>query len=149
EWGHETPDVEDPQRLLDLTALLAELRAENLILAYHDRSDGGLFATLAEMAFSGHCGLEVDIGDAGSALASLFSEELGVVLQVRDRDESRFTEILQGHGQLAGASRRLGSPIPDLRVRILAKGQEILNEEWTDLRRAWSETSWRMRRLRD
>ena len=147
ELGDETPDVDDPQRLLELAALLTELRAESLILAYHDRSDGGLFATLVEMAFAGHCGLDVDVGDAGSALAALFSEELGVVVQVRDRDEARFSEILRKHASLS--SRRLGSPARELRIRISAKRREILNESWTDLRRAWSETSWRMRRLRD
>ena len=61
ELGATPPDLDDPQRLTQLAAALAELRAQNLVLAYHDRSDGGVFATLVEMAFAGHCGLDVQL----------------------------------------------------------------------------------------
>jgi phosphoribosylformylglycinamidine synthase len=149
ELGHEAADLENPQKLLRLTAALAELRAAQLIRAYHDRSDGGLFATLVEMAFAGHCGLDVSLpGDAGSPLEQLFSEELGVVLQVNADDESRLVEILTKHG-LSETLSRLGVPTADLRVRIQIGEFAALDESWVDLRRAWSETSWQMRRLRD
>jgi phosphoribosylformylglycinamidine synthase len=148
ELGSEPPDLEDPQRLVRLTAALAELRAADRILAYHDRSDGGLFATLVEMAFAGYCGLDIALPAArGSALEQLFSEELGVVIQVRADDEQRLTETLARHG-LADDALYLGAPVSDLRVQI-SVGGERLDESWVDLRRAWSETSWRMRRLRD
>ena len=92
ELGDVPPDLDDPQRLLNLTAALAELRAACLLLAYHDRSDGGLFATLVEMAFAGSCGLDIALpAAAGPAAAQLFAEELGVVVQIMADDETRFT----------------------------------------------------------
>jgi phosphoribosylformylglycinamidine synthase len=148
ELGDVPPDLDDPQRLLNLAAALSELRAENRILAYHDRSDGGLFATLLEMAFAGRCGLDIALpATAGSALAQLFSEELGVVVQITADDEPRFAEVLAKYG-LSKAALYLGAPTSNMRVHMKIGAME-LEESWTDLRRAWSETSWRMRRLRD
>jgi phosphoribosylformylglycinamidine synthase len=148
ELGDVSPDLDDPQRLLNLTAALSELRAANLLLAYHDRSDGGLFATLLEMAFAGSCGLHVALpAAAGSALAQLFSEELGVVVQIMAVDEPRFAQILAKHG-LSQAALYLGAPTSDMRVQMKI-GTTEFDESWVDLRRAWSETSWQMRRLRD
>ena len=146
--GRDAPDLDDPQRLLSFTAAMAELRREGLLLAYHDRSDGGLFATLVEMAFAGHCGLDIALPvERGPALAQLFCEELAVVLQVRAEDEQRLVEILAKHG-LERNSLYIGTPTPELRVRMRV-GDALLDEQWVDLRRAWSETSWRMRRMRD
>jgi phosphoribosylformylglycinamidine synthase len=148
ELGDVSPDLDDPQRLLNLTAALSELRAANLLLAYHDRSDGGLFATLLEMAFAGGCGLYVALpAAAGSAPAQLFSEELGVVVQIMAADEPRFAQILAKHG-LSEAALYLGAPTSDMRVQMKI-GTTEFDESWVDLRRAWSETSWQMRRLRD
>jgi len=148
ELGDVSPDLDDPQRLLNLTAALSELRAANLLLAYHDRSDGGLFATLLEMAFAGGCGLHVALpAAAGSAPAQLFSEELGVVVQIMAADEPRFAQILANHG-LSEAALYLGAPTSDMRVQMKI-GTTEFDESWVDLRRAWSETSWQMRRLRD
>jgi len=148
ELGDVPPDLDDPQRLLNLTVVLSELRAANLVLAYHDRSDGGLFATLLEMAFAGRCGLHIALPAAsGTAAAQLFSEELGVVLQIRAEDEPRCAEILAKYG-LTKAALYLGAPTSDMRVQIKV-GDVEFDESWVDLRRAWSETSWRMRRLRD
>jgi phosphoribosylformylglycinamidine synthase len=147
ELGDEPADLDDPRRLLQLTAALAELRAAGLLRAYHDRSDGGLFVTLVEMAFAGHCGLEVALPGGRAPLAQLFAEEPGVVLQVLAADERAFTAVLARHGLLEHAVR-LGTPQRELRVRLRA-GELQLDESWADLRRAWSETSWRLRRLRD
>ena len=148
ELGDTPADLDDPQRLLNFAAVLSELRAANLILAYHDRSDGGLFTTLLEMAFAGHCGLNVALpATAGPALTQLFSEELGVVVQIMADDEPRFAEVLAKYG-LTAAGLYLGAPTSDLRVQMRI-GTVEFNESWVDLRRAWSETSWRMRRLRD
>ena len=78
ELGEEPADLDEPQRLFELAAALAELRAAELLLAYHDRSDGGLFATLLEMAFAGHCGLDIALPAArGPALAQLFARGAG------------------------------------------------------------------------
>ena len=149
EIGAEPPDLDDSQRLVHLTAALAELRQAGLVLAYHDRSDGGLIATLLEMAFAGHCGLDVRLpARGGSPAAQLFTEELGVVLQTTAADEGRVQEILARHG-LADLTTRLGVPLQELRVRIHVGSDRVLDESWVDLRSAWSETTWQMRRLRD
>jgi phosphoribosylformylglycinamidine synthase len=82
--GDVAPDCDDPQRLRAFVGAVIELRRAGRILAYHDRSDGGLFATLAEMAFAGHCGLEITLRatNKAEAVAELFAEELGAVIQV-------------------------------------------------------------------
>jgi phosphoribosylformylglycinamidine synthase len=148
ELGDEPPDLDVPQRLTQLAAALAELRAAGMLRAYHDRSDGGLLVTLLEMAFAGHCGLDIALPAArGSAAAQLFAEELGVVVQILAGDEPAFAETLARHG-LGDAALYLGAPVSELKVQIRV-GATLLEERWADLRRAWSETSWRMRRLRD
>ncbi|HTW75090.1 MAG TPA: phosphoribosylformylglycinamidine synthase, partial [Steroidobacteraceae bacterium] len=134
--------------LAAFAAAIIELRARGWLLAYHDRSDGGLFATLVEMAFAGHCGLEVCLpAGEGAPLAALFSEEPGAVLQVRRAEETQVLACFASHG-LGECVHRIGEPREALRVRIRA-GEALLDEDWVDLRRAWSETSYQMRRLRD
>jgi phosphoribosylformylglycinamidine synthase len=148
ELGEEPADLDEPQRLTRFAAALAELRAAGMLRAYHDRSDGGLFVTLLEMAFAGHCGLDIALPEGrGTALAQLFSEEPGVVVQILARDEPGFAELLARH-ELADAALYLGAPVSELRVQMKI-GEAQLDESWADLRRAWSETSWRLRRLRD
>ena len=146
--GATPPDLDSPQRLLGLAAALAELRAQGLVLAYHDRSDGGVFATLAEMAFAGHCGLDVKLpAGANGAAGALFSEELGVVVQVKSANLDAARAIFARHG-LGEHTHALGSTTREMRVRIEAAGGRV-DESWEDLRRAWSETSFRMREMRD
>jgi phosphoribosylformylglycinamidine synthase len=148
ELGTQPADLDDPQSLVALAAALAELRAAGLLRAYHDRSDGGLIVTLLEMAFAGHCGLDIALPAArGPALAQLFAEEPGVVVQIMAGDEPRFLETLARHG-LESAALYLGAPSSELRVQVRVGAVE-LDESWEDLKRAWSEVSWRMRRLRD
>jgi len=151
--GNEAPDVDDPGRLRALYAALAELRAAGLVLAYHDRSDGGLFATLAEMAFAGHTGLQVDLGalvgpeaDTGHILAALFNEELGVLLQCATADRARVLDILARHG-VPGLV--LGAPNATDEVRITCGVRPLLGEPRTALQRLWAETTYRMQALRD
>ena len=153
ETGDEPPDLDDPARLRSLFEALAELREDGLVLAYHDRSDGGLFATLAEMAFAARTGLRVDLAALAGAqaalprlVAALFAEELGVVLQTRAADRERVGEILAGH---ALAALPLGSPARDDVVRIACGGRELLAEPRAALQRLWSETTWRLQTLRD
>ncbi len=148
ELGDEPADLDAPARLTQLAAALRELRAEGMLLAYHDRSDGGLFATLLEMAFAGHCGLDIALPAArGPALAQLFSEEPGVVVQVMAGYEPLLAQVLERHG-LGEAALYLGAPSADLRVQMRI-GAAVFDESWVELKRAWSETSWRMRRMRD
>src|SRR5204862_4789000 len=97
--GATPPDLVDPTLLIRLAAALAELRAQGKVLAYHDRSDGGVFATLVEMAFAGHCGLDVKLPTGtNSAAGALFSEELGAVLQVKAEHAAAAQSILVRHG---------------------------------------------------
>ena len=147
--GTECPDVEDPALLRGFFAALQELNAAGLVLAYHDRSDGGLLATLAEMAFAGHCGLDVDVAAlGGEALAALFNEELGTVLQVRASDVGRVREALARHG-LGAHGHELGRPRAELEVRLRQGGKTLLEVPTMALRQYWSRVSYEMQKLRD
>jgi phosphoribosylformylglycinamidine synthase len=146
--GREAPDCDDPARLASFFAAIVELRAAGLALAYHDRSDGGLFATVAEMAFAGRCGIELDLADSAAAAAALYSEELGAVLQIRNTDAQAVRTVLERHG-LARFISVIGRVTTADRVVIRAGGKVVLDETRTALRRAWSETSFRMVELRD
>ncbi len=117
--GREPPDCDDAQRVRNFFAAIARLRGAELLLAYHDRSDGGLFVTLAEMAFAGRCGLEVEIdsGGPGAAVAALFAEELGAVLQVRAEDEARVLAVLHEAG-LGESCRVIGRVVTEDRISI-------------------------------
>jgi phosphoribosylformylglycinamidine synthase len=154
--GTEPPDVDDPSLLKGVAAALAMLRERDKVLAYHDRSDGGLAVTLIEMAFAGHCGIEVNIGlkskharqNKEDALAALFSEELGIVLQVRILDAAEVLGVLFAHG-VGHCSAVIGRVEPESdRIRISA-GSLLIDESWANLKREWSETSFRMRERRD
>ena len=141
-------DMNNPALLRRFAEALRALRARDLVLAYHDRADGGLAVTIAEMMFASHCGLEITLDPSrGAVLAQLFSEECGAVLQVATARLHEVWQELQQHG-LHECSRVIGRPLGELRLRI-AVGAETLDETWAELRRAWSETSWQMRRLRD
>jgi len=151
--GNEAPDVDDPGRLEGLYAALTELRGAGLVLAYHDRSDGGLFAALAEMAFAGHTGLHVDLGalvgpeaDTGHILAALFNEELGVLVQCATADRARVLDVLARHG-VPGLV--LGTLTSTDEVRIACGVRALLGEPRAALQRLWAETTSRMQALRD
>ncbi|ADC62525.1 phosphoribosylformylglycinamidine synthase [Allochromatium vinosum] len=147
--GTETPDLDDPELLKRFCAALQELRAEGLLLAYHDRSDGGLLATLCEMAFAGHCGLDIDLAAIGSdALAALFNEELGAVIQVRHTDTDDVLQILEYHG-LAEFSPVIGLLDDSDQIRICHRCCTLFTADRADLQRLWSETSHRMQARRD
>ncbi|MCP3144641.1 phosphoribosylformylglycinamidine synthase [Pyxidicoccus xibeiensis] len=147
--GPECPDVEDPALLRGFFAAVQALNVEGRLLAYHDRSDGGLWATLCEMAFAGHCGLDVDVSALGSdAVAALFNEELGAVVQVRAADVARVREVLGQHG-LATHCHELGRPQAVLQVRVRHAGGVLLAEDTMALRRTWSRVSYEMQLLRD
>ncbi|MDB4983295.1 MAG: phosphoribosylformylglycinamidine synthase, single chain form, partial [Myxococcales bacterium] len=146
--GDVPPDLDDPARLASFFAAVQELNAADALLAYHDRSDGGLFVTLVEMAFAGATGLEVELPDDGHAVAALFSEELGAVVQVRQDDVARVTATFARHG-LGAAVSRVGRPVSGGRVQVRAGARVLLDEERTFLRAVWSETTHAMQRLRD
>jgi phosphoribosylformylglycinamidine synthase len=147
--GSTPPDLEDPAALRSFFAAVGKLRRASRILAYHDRSDGGLFVTLAEMAFAGGTGLRVALDELGDdPLRALFSEELGAILQVRASDLDGVLQVLRGYG-LGGCSVPIGAPASDDRIVFTLGGKEILARSRVELRRAWSETTHRMQALRD
>lgn len=149
EIGHRAPDVDDPHALIALADALRALRDDGLVLAYHDRSDGGLVAALCEMAFAGRAGVRVLLDDLGDEpVAAAFNEELGVVLQVRHCDTDTVLQLLRESG-LGRHSHVIGTVSDDDRVRIQFGGRAMLDEPRSLLQRAWSETSHRIQYLRD
>ena len=147
--GDRVPDMDDPDMLRRCFQVIQELNRDGLLLALHDRSDGGLITTLLEMAFAGRCGLEVDITALDeNDLATLFSEELGVVLQVRHSDSDDVLKALEDAG-LGKHSFLLGTTRDDDRILVRSGGAEILVGKRAEWQQAWSETSFRMQSLRD
>jgi len=145
--GDVAPDLDDPQRLRDAFELIQRFNAEGRLLAYHDRSDGGLFATLAEMAFAGHCGFEVALDALGSdAVAALFNEELGFVVQLRASEAASVVATLRGAGL---AAHDIGRVTPEDRLVFSRGGKSVLESSRTAWHRTWAETSYRMASLRD
>ncbi|MGK2946424.1 MAG: phosphoribosylformylglycinamidine synthase [Candidatus Malihini olakiniferum] len=147
--GRHTADIRDRQQLAKFFNAIQILVSEDALLAYHDRSDGGLVVTLAEMAFTGHCSIDIDIAALGNdPLASLFTEELGAVIQVT-ADRLKYVEqVLTDHG-LADIVHRLGHASQGNRFMITHGNDVIYQESRTTLRTWWAETTWQMQRLRD
>jgi phosphoribosylformylglycinamidine synthase len=146
--GGQPADMRDAALLVRAAGALIELRTRGLVLAYHDRSDGGLIVTLIEMAFAGRCGVAIELDAVrGAPLAQLFGEECGMVLQVQTSALHLVWQVLQQQG-VEPVARVIGKPQPERRVRI-AIGDWSLDESLVDLRAAWSDTSHQMRRLRD
>ena len=147
--GSQAPDLDDPTAFKAFFATLQALNHAGLLLAYHDRSDGGLFVTLCEMSFAGHVGVTVNIGALGDdAVAALFNEELGAVLQVRHGDTDVVLSYLREAG-LGRCAHVLGT-LNGADKLIINSGQRLLFEaSRSELYRAWAETSWRMQSLRD
>jgi phosphoribosylformylglycinamidine synthase len=146
--GSQTPDVDDSKILKNGFLAIQQLVANGLLLAYHDRSDGGLITAALEMAFASRCGLELDINAECDALSALFNEELGVLLQVADTDRSKLEAVIQGFG-LAEYLSVIGRPVSGERVTVLVNQQEVLNASRVALHRTWSETTYQMQSLRD
>jgi len=147
--GDCVPDLERPEDLTAFFTLVQELIARRALLAYHDRSDGGLLVTLLEMAFAGHCGLQLDVsGVPGDALAKLCSEEAGAVLQLASSDLA----AVQGRAAelgLADCLHVLGTAIAGDAVTIVNAGATVLADSRTRLQRLWARTSYEIQSLRD
>jgi phosphoribosylformylglycinamidine synthase len=148
--GDTAPDV-DAERLKALFGVIQQLNRAGRILAYHDRSDGGLFATVCEMMFAGRVGVALELGgiaDRRSVVELLFNEELGAVLQARSTDAAAVKRAFADAG-LGAHCHDIGGLATDRRLRIAAGGREIFDDTLVNLRRAWSETSFHLQRLRD
>jgi phosphoribosylformylglycinamidine synthase len=146
--GGSPADLDSPGLLSALFAALRELKDQGLILAYHDRSDGGLLVTLLEMAFAAHCGLRIDLGAAADTIAACFSEELGAVVQVPQARVAEAQRILQRHG-LGALARDIGEPAAGDEVLLSADGNLVYSGSRIALHRRWSEVSFRLQALRD
>ncbi|MFP4682569.1 MAG: phosphoribosylformylglycinamidine synthase [Ectothiorhodospira sp.] len=147
--GHHAPDLDDPEMLARFFTVIQDLRQEGRLLAYHDRSDGGLLATLCEMAFAGRTGLEVHLDDLGEdPVAVLFSEELGAVIQVSHDDTEEVLSALQEAG-LAHHSHVIGRLDESGRVAFHHGHHVVFSETRAALEQCWAETSYRMQALRD
>ncbi len=172
--GNAAPDVDDAAALRRFFGAVQALNRDGLLLAYHDRSDGGLFAAACEMAFAAHCGVTLDLnaldldslcndaggngsapvpaagrdpeGDPGRVLAALFAEELGAVLQVRAQDRDA---VLSRLGAEDLQARTIGSPNEHDEIRLVHGTMPLFAAKRIELQRAWSETTWRMQALRD
>ena len=149
QMGDHAPDFEDPERFRRFFNALQALNAAGTLLAYHDRSDGGLCATLLEMAFAAHTGLEVDLEVLpGDDLAQLFNEELGAVIQVEAKQVGFVREAFAREG-LAEYLHLLGTPREDQQV-VLRRGERMLFQSTrAELQAIWSRTSFHMQALRD
>ncbi|MCC7437872.1 MAG: phosphoribosylformylglycinamidine synthase [Armatimonadetes bacterium] len=147
--GNEAPDLDDPELLIGFFDAVQQLNQQGLILAYHDRSDGGLFATLAEMAFAGKTGLEIDLTNIDpNPVAALFSEELGAVIQVATEHREEVLAILAEHG-LGYNCHIIGTVVDQDRISFGHNEQTVLQQSRTTLRDWWSQTTFRMQELRD
>lgn len=147
--GDKPADVRDVQQLAGFFNAMQRLVADQALLAYHDRSDGGLLVTLAEMAFAGHCGVQADIQALGDdTLAALFNEELGAVIQVRAEQQAAVEKVLADHG-LANCVHYLGRAVEGDSFDIRSGAEVVYSEKRSTLRLWWAETTWQMQRLRD
>jgi len=172
--GDRCPDAPEAAALVAFFDTVQALNAAGKLLAYHDRSDGGLFAALCEMAFAGHCGVELDVdelcsdkirfdveeaglpepdtldarGYSDSIFNVLFSEEAGAVLQVRRADTQAVMQAFFDAG-LRAEFYVIGQPNANDRVRVMRKERVILDEARTELQGAWARTSYEMAKLRD
>jgi phosphoribosylformylglycinamidine synthase len=145
--GNTAPDVDNPAQLKGFFTQIQRLNKEGKLLAYHDRSDGGLFATLCEMAFAGHCGIQADLSAlSGDAASVLFNEELGAVLQVSSADIKSI--LMELNSSLGNCAHRIAKVTKANEIQI-KKGDVILNDSRINLHRMWSETTYHMQSLRD
>jgi phosphoribosylformylglycinamidine synthase len=148
QMGAATPDVDHPADLRNFWNAIQQLGREQKLLAYHDRSDGGLLATVVEMAFAGHVGVDLELPPSPDVSAALFNEELGAVIQIREAELDHVSSVLRAHGLKACVSR-LGTLNRHFALRITRSGREVFNAGLPALRAIWSDVTRRIAALRD
>ncbi len=177
QFGSDVPDLDDPQLLVSLVNAINELRAGGKLLAYHDRSDGGLWAAACEMAFAGQTGLSLNVdllvtegdgisdsraemGDSKNwaaqvsgrrdelTLRALFAEELGALIQVRASDRDAVMQVLRAHG-LSKHSHVVAKPNASRQMEVWRDAKKVFGADLASLQQTWDEVSWRIARLRD
>ncbi|MBS0199105.1 MAG: phosphoribosylformylglycinamidine synthase [Proteobacteria bacterium] len=152
-FGGDAPDLDDPELLRGFFELMRDAREAGLLLAYHDRSDGGAFAALCEMAFASHRGLDISLDGWATAhdddpLEVLFNEELGAVVQIRSEDRAEFADLIARHG-LVECAQRIARPTTADDIRVLAGGKTVAEWHWHELFDAWWAVTHAMQRMRD
>jgi phosphoribosylformylglycinamidine synthase len=177
QFGDEVPDVDDPAQIKALVSAINQLRGEGRLLAYHDRSDGGLWATVCEMAFAGHVGVSLNVdmlvtegdgisdsradhGDSKNwasqvgarrnqlTLQALFNEEIGVVVQVPTAVRNEVMQTLREFG-LSQHSHFIGKTNERGTVEVWRDAKSVFSASLPDLHQAWDDVSWRISQLRD
>lgn len=152
EVGSVPADLDDAEDLKAFFAVMQGLNADSKLLAYHDRSDGGLFATLTEMAFAGHCGMDIKMDllaeSQDDLAAALFAEELGGVIQVRRDDLEEVLAQFEAAG-LGDCTQVIGSVNEDDQITFSFQDEEFLTESRVNWQRLWAQTSYEMQALRD
>ncbi|MEO6365796.1 MAG: phosphoribosylformylglycinamidine synthase [Luteimonas sp.] len=147
--GDGAPDLDDPQRLRNFFELIRDAREAGLLLAYHDRSDGGAFATLCEMAFASRTGLDISLDAWGEdPFRALFNEELGAVVQVAVGDRAEFADLVSRHG-LIECAQRIAKPTTSPVIRVRQDGETLAEWRWDELFGAWWSVTHAMQALRD
>jgi phosphoribosylformylglycinamidine synthase len=150
--GNQAPDVDDAEDLKAFFAVIQGLNADGHLLAYHDRSDGGLLTSVVEMAFAGHCGLHLQLDtlahNAAEIPAILFNEELGAVIQIRQDATPDILAQFSAAG-LGDCVAVIGQPVNNGEVLISFNGETLFSGERRLLQRQWAETSYQVQRLRD
>ena len=150
--GDQAADVDSAEDLKGFFTAMQTLLKKDLLLAYHDRADGGLFTTLTEMAFAGRVGMDIKLNrlseSADQVLPVLFNEELGAVLQVRADDKGKVKDILAASG-LGECTHTIGTVRDDQRINLLFKDKVLASESRVKYQRWWAETSYQIQALRD
>ncbi len=150
--GNETPDVDSPETLKGFFNAMQTLVRDEKLIAYHDRSDGGLFTSIVEMAFAGHTGVDIDLTQLTSASGNdvdvLFNEELGAVIQIRESDVDAIHAVLAEHGIL-DCCTDIGRINNEDTLRFSRDGVVVLENSRTYFRTLWAQTTFRMQSLRD
>ncbi len=146
--GDVAPDVDSAALLKSFFELIQSLNSDNMLLAYHDRSDGGAFVSLCEMSFASHIGLDVKLDEMhGDTLRALFNEELGAVVQVKNSDVAYVLQRANDAG--LRSVQKIATPNQTGLIAISRGGDTLFSESSTNLHRIWSETTYQMQKLRD
>ena len=148
-FGGACPDLDDPVLLRRLFDLIQHARRDSLLLAYHDRSDGGAFAALCELAFASRVGLEISLDHWGEdAARALFNEELGAIVQVAVEDRAAFADLIDHH-DLTHCAQRIGRPVATPTIRVQRERTTIAEWTWQEAFDAWWSVTHAMQSLRD
>jgi len=147
--GDVPPDLDDAEQFKSFFKAMQYLIQNDLLLAWHDRSDGGLFACLSEMAFAGHCGLNISLDECSDdEVAVLFSEELGGVVQVSDSQIKSVRAVFEEHN-LSSCLKSIGTINSSDKIIISRADESLFTASRADVQSAWSETSYRIQDIRD